>query len=86
MNAYGSATDSPSPRPSRDHRVLAIDEAAAAGNAGLAMLCCCAAAVYCLAGQGQAWPRRSTAKPQHAPLWPPKSLSSRPATMLCVRL
>ena len=63
----------------RDAVVLAVDEAAAAGNAGLAMLCCCAAAACCLAGQGQAWPRRPTTKPQHAPLWPPKSLSSRPS-------
>jgi hypothetical protein len=76
--AAGRSWPLPAARP-RDAVVLAVDKAAAAGNAGLSMLCCCAAAACCLAGQGQAWPRRPTAKPQHTPLWPPKSLSSRPS-------
>ena len=43
-------------------------------------------------GQGQARPRRSMAKPQHAPLWPPTPFqpaelaAGRQQSMLCVRL
>ena len=92
MNAYGSATDSPSPRPSRDHRVLAVDEVAAAGNAGLATLCCGAAAGCSRPRLGPGAATAVHGQAQHAHLWPPTPFqpaelaAGRQQSMLCVRL
>ena len=76
VNAYGSATDSPSPRPSRDHRVLAVDEVAAAGNAGLARLCCGAAAGCSRPRSG---PGAATAVHGQAPARPSVAADALPA-------